>query len=155
MNLSDMLHSIQLSQNSNTVMELVGLNEKTKEHGLMLTPDEAKSLVISRNKVLRDHARVEMSIGVLKELIEVFSASPYMNQEYYIDTLNELQEIFYYLRNETEDRIGDTKLIQRMNDYYNGPCAGSIELLRSKMEEFAENYRRDISFPDSIYKGDE
>lgn len=128
--------------------------KKQKEHGLLLTPDEAKSLVISRNKVLCDHARVEMSIGVLKELIKVFSASAYMTQEHYIDTFNELQEIFYYLRNETEDKIGDIKLIQLMNDYYNGLCAGSIELLRSKMEEFAEDYRRNISLPCSIYKGD-
>ncbi|GGP15919.1 DUF6323 family protein [Oceanobacillus neutriphilus] len=155
MNLSDMLNSIQQSHHSNTIMDLVSLNEKTKERNLVLTPDDAKSLVVSRNKVLRDHARIELSNGVLKELIEVFSVSPYMNQEYYVDTLNELQEIFYYLKNETEDKVEDAKLIQLMNDYYNGSCAGSIELLRSKMEEFAENFRRDITLPDSIFKGDE
>ncbi|MEF3327810.1 DUF6323 family protein [Oceanobacillus oncorhynchi] len=155
MDLSDMLNSIQLSQNSNAVMELVRLNDKTKERGLILTPDDAKTLVVSRNKVLRDHARVELSIGVLKELIEVFSTSPYMDQEHYVDTLNELQEIFYYLRNETEDKFSDAKLIQLMNESYNGSCAGSIELLRSKMEELAENFRRNIALPNSLFKGDD
>ena len=155
MNLSDMLHSIQLSRNSETVMELVRLNEKTKEHGLVLTPNDAKTLVESRNKVLHDYARVELSTDVLKELIEVFSASPYINQTHYVDTLNELQEIFYYLRNETEDKIGDAKLIQQMDDYYNGSCGGSIELLRSKMEELAENFRRDVTVHDSLFEGDE
>ncbi|GEN87506.1 MULTISPECIES: DUF6323 family protein [Oceanobacillus] len=155
MNLSAMLNSIQQSHHSNTIMDLVSLNDKTKERGLALTPDDAKSLVASRNKVLRDHARIELSNGVLKELIEVFSTSPYINQEHYVDTLNELQEIFYYLRNETEDKVADAKLIQLMNDYYNRSCAGSIELLRSKMEEFTENFRRDITLPDSIFKGDE
>ncbi|WP_339184904.1 DUF6323 family protein [Oceanobacillus sp. FSL W7-1293] len=155
MNLSDMLNAIQLSQNSNTVMELVHLNEKTKERGLVLTPDDAKTLIASRNNVLRNHARVELSIGVLKEFIEVFSASPYMEQAYYVDTLNEIQEIFYYLRNETEDKISDAKLIQLMSDSYNGPCAGSIELLRSKTEEFAEDFRRNIALPNSLFKGDD
>ncbi|GAA0338718.1 DUF6323 family protein [Oceanobacillus oncorhynchi subsp. oncorhynchi] len=155
MDLSDMLNAIQLSQNSNTVMELVHLNEKTKERGLVLTPDDAKTLIASRNNVLRNHARVELSIGVLKEFIEVFSASPYMEQAYYVDTLNEIQEIFYYLRNETEDKISDAKLIQLMSDSYNGSCAGSIELLRSKMEELAENFKRDIALPNSLFKGDD
>ena len=155
MDLSDMLNSIQLSQNSNAVMELVRLNEKTKEWGLILTPDDAKTLVVSRNKVLRDHARVELSIGVLKELIEVFSTSPYMDQEHYVDTLNELQEIFYYLRNETGDKFSDAKLIQLVNESYNGSCAGSIELLKSKTEEFAEDFRRNIALPNSLFKGDD
>ncbi len=155
MNLSDILNSIQLSPKSKTVMELLSLNEKTKERGLVLTPNDVKTLVVSRNKVLRDHARVELGIGVLKELIEVFSTSPYMDRDHYVDTLNELQEIFYYLRNETEDKIGDVKLIQQMNNYFNGPCAGSLELLRSKMEEFAENFRRDMIRRDSLFEGDE
>ncbi|MFD1413596.1 DUF6323 family protein [Oceanobacillus jeddahense] len=155
MNLSDMLHSIQLSDHSHTVMELVHLNEKTTEQGLVLTPNDAKTLIVARNKILRDYARVELSIGVLKEFIEIFSSSPYINQDNYVNTLNDLQEIFYYLRNETEDRIGDTKLIQQMSDYYNGSCGGSLELLKSKMEEFAESFRKDIVHQDSLWKGDE
>lgn len=78
-----------------------------------------------------------------------------MDQEHYVDTLNELQEIFYYLRNETEDKFSDAKLIQLMNEFYNGSCAGSIELLRSKMEELAENFRRNIALPNSLFKGDD
>lgn len=155
MNLSDMLNSIQLSDHSNTMMELVNLNEKTKEQGLALTQNDAKTLLVSRNKILHDYARVELSIEVLKELIEVFSASPYTHQDNYAVTLNELQEIFYYLKNETEDKVGDVKLIQQMNDYYNGYCGGSLELLRSKMEEFAENCRRDLLYHDSEWEGDE
>jgi len=38
MNLSRFLNSIQLSPQSKPMMELLELNEKTKEHGLILTP---------------------------------------------------------------------------------------------------------------------
>lgn len=154
MNLSDILN-FQLLPKSNSVMELLSLNEKTKEQGLVLTPDDIKTLVVFRNKVLRDYARVELGIEVLQELIKVFSSSPYMEKDHYVDTLNELQEIFYYLRNETEDKVEDIKLIMKMNDYFNGSCAGSVELLRSKMEELAENFKKDMMCLDSLLEGDE
>lgn len=144
MNLTRILNSTQLSPHSNTVKELLLLNEKIKDNGLALTVNDATALLTFRNKVLQDHARVELGIGVLKELIVVFSFSPYINQELFADTLNELQEIFYYIRNETEDKIGDSKLIQLMEDFYNGPCSGSMELLRSHCEEFAERFRQGI-----------
>ncbi|AMA51571.1 MULTISPECIES: DUF6323 family protein [Bacillus subtilis group] len=155
MNLSRIFNEIQLSPQSKTMVDLLKLNEKTKEYGLVLKPNDVKNLVVSRNKVLHDHARVELGIEVLKELIEVFSTSPYMDQDNYVETLNELQEIFYYLRNETEDKIGDVKLINQMMDYFNGPCAGSIELLRSKMEELADNFRRDMMRRESLFEGEE
>ncbi|SMO31837.1 DUF6323 family protein [Melghirimyces algeriensis] len=153
--LSRMFNAIQLSPQSKTMVELLDLNEKTKKHGLVLTPDDVKTVIISRNKVLRDHGRIELGIEVTKELVEVFSTSPYMDQDHYVDTLNELHEIFYYLRNETEDKIGDMKLIHMMKDVFDGPCAGSLELLRSKMEEFAENFRRDMMRRESLFEGDE
>lgn len=94
MNLSRFLNSIQLSPQSKPMMELLELNEKTKEHGLILTPSDIKMLIVYRNKVLHDHGRIELGIEVLKELIEVFAASPYMDEDNYVETLIELQEIF-------------------------------------------------------------
>lgn len=155
MNLSRFLNSIQLSPQSKPMMELLELNEKTKEHGLILTPSDIKTLIVYRNKVLHDHGRIELGIEVLKELIEVFAASLYMDEDHDVETLIELQEIFYYLRNETEDKIGDMKLIHQMMECFNGPSAGSLELLRSKMEELAESFRRNTMRSESLYKGDE
>lgn len=59
MNLSRFLNSIQLSPQSKPMMELLELNEKTKEHGLILTPSDIKTLIVYRNKVLHDHGRIE------------------------------------------------------------------------------------------------
>lgn len=155
MNLSRIFNSIQLSPQSKPIVELLELNEKTKEYGLILTPNDIKTLIVFRNKVLNDHGRIELGIEVLKELIEVFAASSYTDEDNYVETLNELQEIFYYLRNETEDKIGDMKLIHQMMECFNGPSAGSLELLRSNMEEFADSFRKDKMRSESLYKGDE
>ncbi|QTD40366.1 DUF6323 family protein [Sporosarcina sp. Te-1] len=155
MDLSHLINAIQLSPQSQTVKELLDLNEKTKEYGLVLTPGDVKSIITSRNKVLHDYARVELSNEVLKELIEVYAASPYMDQNHYVETLNDLQEIFYYLRNETEDKISDVKLIDQIIEYFNGPCAGSVVLVRSEMESLAENFRSDLIRGKTSLEGDD
>jgi hypothetical protein len=136
------------------MIEILELNEKTKEFGLILTPDEIKNMMVARNKVLRDYGRVELGIEVTKELIEVFCTSLYIHDDNYVSTLNELHEIFYYLRNETEDKIGDFKLVQIMKEIFDGECGGSVELLKSKLEEFAENFRRD-ALRESLFEGDD
>ncbi|MBB4826600.1 hypothetical protein HNO89_003881 [Sporosarcina luteola] len=155
MDFSRLINAIQLSPQSNTVKELLVLNEKTKEYGLVLTPNDVTTMITFRNKVLHDYARVELSNEVLKELIEVYAASPYMDPNHYVETLNDLQEIFYYLRNETEDKISDIKLIDQIMTFFNGPCAGSVELVRSEMEQMAENFRGDLIRGNSSFERDD
>ncbi|MDI5789196.1 DUF6323 family protein [Bacillus licheniformis] len=75
------------------MMELLELNEKQRAWPDLNT-QRYKMLIVYRNKVLHDHGRIELGIEVLKELIEVFAASPYMDEDNYVETLIELQEIF-------------------------------------------------------------
>jgi hypothetical protein len=51
------------------------------------------------------------------------------------------------MKNETEDRIGDDELVKMMKEYFETSCEGSLELLRGRLTEFAEDFRRktDIS----------
>jgi hypothetical protein len=58
------------------------------------------------------------------------------------------------LRNETEDKIGDFKLISMMKEMFDGECAGSVELLKSRLEEFAENFRSE-SLRESLFEGED
>lgn len=150
-----MFHHHPLSLESESMVELLELNEITQKHGLVLTPEDIQKIIVVRNEVLRDYGRIELGVEVTKELIKVFSASPYMDQDHFVDKQNVLHEIFYCLKNETEDRVGDVKLIQKMKDCFDGPCAGSLELLRSKMEQFAEDFRKDMVRSESLFEGDE
>ncbi|MEJ8544999.1 DUF6323 family protein [Brevibacillus borstelensis] len=140
--LSRIFKSVSVAaQEQRTILELLELNEKTKASGLMLAPEEINCMMTARNQLLQNCGRLELGIEVTKELIEVFSASPYISQDHYASTLIELHEIFYYAKNETEDRIGDFKLIGIMKDHFDNECGGSLELLRSKLEEFAVTFR--------------
>ena len=122
--------------------ELLKTNEKTKDYGLVLTAEEAKNIIEVRNNVLHSVGRVELGLEVTKELIENFYTSGYLNEENYVPVLNELQEMFYYFKNETLDKISDQKLIGIMKEYFEKSCGGSIELLKSTLEVFAEDFRR-------------
>lgn len=135
--------------------ELLEMNQKTQAFGLTLTPAQIQQMITARNKVLRDYGRVELGFEVTKQLMELFCASPYINKENYATALHELHEIFYYLRNETEDKIGDAKLIDLMKDYFDNECAGSLELLKSTLEEFAEQFRRGALHSESLFGEDD
>lgn len=123
------------------MIQLLELNEKTKRFGLTLAPDDIKELLAAKNQILRHYGRLELGIEATKEIIEVFSESPYITQEHYVSTLHELHEIFYHLKNETEDKIGDAKLIGMMKDCFDQECEGSLELLKDKLEEYAAAFR--------------
>ncbi|MFD1776235.1 DUF6323 family protein [Paenibacillus rhizophilus] len=154
MYISRLFNSLNVSMQAQYMTELLELNEKTKEYGLVLTPRDVELMMAARNEVLHSYGRVELSIEVTKALIEVFSASSFIQQENYVDTLNELHEIFYDLKNETEDRISDMKLLHRMKDMFEEDCEGSLGLLKSRLEEYAEEFRRELQKNESLFEGE-
>lgn len=153
--LSRIFNSLNISMQEQAMVQILELNEKTKEYGLMLSPEEVKQMILARNQVLISYGRVELSIEVTKDLIEMFSASPYVHEDDYASTLNELHEIFYYLKNETEDKIGDYRLIEMMRELYDNDCGGSVDLLKSRLEEYAEVFRREIQQNEAMLEGDD
>jgi hypothetical protein len=153
--LSRLLNSLELSVREPHVIELLELNEKTKRFGLMLAPDDIRRLMAARHQVLRHYGRLELGIEATKEMIEAFSESPYISQDHYLSTLCELQEMFYDLKNETEDRIGDLELIGIMKELFDHECAGSLELLRGRLEAFAADFRIRAMRDELLGEGDD
>ncbi len=130
-------------------------NEKTWECGLILTEEEAKTIIEVRNNVLNSYGRVDLGMDAALGLIESFHTSSFITCENYVTTLNELQEIFYHMKNETEDMIPDDKLIDTIKYYYENSCGGSIELLKSSLEVFTEDFRRKMQKIGSLGEGEE
>ncbi|MFC4597815.1 DUF6323 family protein [Cohnella hongkongensis] len=155
MYLSRIFNSLNVPMQEQDMTELLELNEKTKENGLVLTLKDVQSMMAARSQILYSYGRVELSIEVTKGLVEVFSTSSFIQQENYADTLNELHEIFYYLKNETEDRISDMKLLHRMKEVFEEDCEGSLDLLKSRLEEYAEDFRRQLLKKESLPEGED
>lgn len=146
---NDVLKSVQVN-------EILQINEESQEYGLRLTPSEAEEIIKVRNDVLQSIGRVELSTDVIKKLIQSFCTSSYINQEEYASTLNDLLEIFYYMKNEMEDCIGDDELINIMKDFFENYCHGSLELLEGReLESFARNLRTTNQMNEFLAEGED
>ncbi|WP_367903361.1 DUF6323 family protein [Paenibacillus sp. PL2-23] len=152
--MSRIFNSLYVSMQEEHLTEILDLNEKTQEYGLVLTLKDVQCMIAARSQVLYGYGRVELGIEVTKEFIEEFSKSSFIQQENYVDALNELHEIFYYLKNETEDKIGDMKLVHKMKEVFENDCEGSLDLLKSRLEEYAEEFRRQL-MKESFLEGED
>lgn len=114
------------------INDILQMNEQTRHYGLLLSETEARELIESRNRAILEQGRVELGIDSLKKIITVFSSSAYINLSDYAPLLNELVEIFYFMKSETHDRISDDELINIMKELFDGPSRGSVELLKHR-----------------------
>jgi uncharacterized protein YbcC (UPF0753/DUF2309 family) len=131
------------------IIEIRNCNEYTAKYGLQLTEEEMNLLVENRNESLINNGRIEFGGGVLRKLIMEFADSPYIYQDNYSSTIMELQECFYYFKNESEEDIIDDELIRLMKNFFNDECQGSVEYLQSTK---LENITRDVRYGTKDYR---
>ncbi|MFR2745084.1 MAG: DUF6323 family protein [Clostridium saudiense] len=134
--------TIQNMKKKQLAMEIKKCNEITMKYGVTLSDTQIENLINKRFESLKNTGRIEFGDGILKELIEAFCDSPYIIQENYEETLEELQDIFYFFKGEAMDQIADDELIEFMKEYFNGECQGSIEYLSgTNLEELCRDTR--------------
>jgi hypothetical protein len=138
------------------IHELLEQNEKAGRQGMLLTAEEAAWLIEARSRALRYFGRIELDLSVSKSLIGSFCESPLICREEYTQILQELLEIFYFLKNETRDMVGDAELVSRLRDSFENECGGSVELLKGRwLEEYLQNFRKEQLYGSRILEGDE
>ena len=128
--------------NKNIVYDIFKFNQMTAPYGLSLTTQDALDLARTHEEALKRNGRIEFTSGTMQKLIRAFCSSPFITQNNYAETLNDLVEIFYYFKNESEDELSDDELILLMRKYFNENCRGAIELLQAReLETLAHNIR--------------
>ena len=123
--------------------ELRECNAYSGRFGLTLRENEIAELAESRAEALRASGRIEFGGGILPKLIRALCDSPFIEQENYAAVLAELQEIFYYFKNETRDRLTDNELIELMVKVFNGRAQGSAEYLAGLTAEALARFAED------------
>ena len=114
-------------------------NAMTARFGLTLSPEEISQLAERRVTALRDTGRVEFGEGVLSTLVHAFCDSPFLMPDDYAQTLSDLQDAFYWFKNESADTIPDDELIGLMRAVFDGRAQGSADYLSGLTPE--ELYR--------------
>lgn len=110
-------------------------NLLSMKYGLRLTERDIAALTSARFSSLKETGRVEFGEGVLEKLIYAFCDSPCLEQETYAQTLAELQDAFYYFKNETLDFIADDDLIAFMKLHFDSDCEGDVGYLTGSLLE--------------------
>ncbi len=129
--------------------KILALNEISKEHGLVLSPADARELSEVRTRSLQDNERLEIGLGAMEGVIRRFSQSAFINQENYAYVIAEVTDLFYYIKTETDDKISDNELLDELYLRFEQRCRGSIDLLMSREGEIlirkinaGENYEK-------------
>ena len=134
-------HSLDRVLRENRVNELLVFNKVLKKHGLVLTPSDAEEIIAARTRVLENQGRIELDINVSKTLINRIAMSSYVNQDNYVETINEMYEIFHYIKNASSDLVSDEEVIDAIMVYYDQVCGGSTEYVMGKgIEKILDNY---------------
>ena len=137
------------------IQELLHCNDMTLRYGLTLSAQQIQNLVEKRFQALKDTGRIEFGQGVLVKIITEFCDSPYITQDNYEDAIIELQDSFYYFKNESIDLVSDDELISKMKYYFDGVCQGSLECLSgTSLEEICRGIRYGRG-PDELHEPDE
>ena len=120
---------MELSKLPSAARELTSGRRVWEKFGMILSPEQAITLARCQANALRDAGRVDFGGGVLKKLAVAFCGSPYIQANDWADTLAQLIELFYALKNETRDQLGDDALIAAMAARFNGGAGGSLDVL--------------------------
>lgn len=124
------------------IMNIKKCNELTIKFGVSLSDEAIERLINKRFEALKNTGRIEFGEGILKKLIEAFCDSPYIMKSNYEETLEELQDIFYFFKGEAMEQISDDELIEFMKRDFDGKCQGSIEYLSgTSLEELCRGTR--------------
>lgn len=105
---------------------LEAINRRTASFGLALTPAQAAALQRREQHALAQTGRVAFGGSALPRLAEAFSDSPFIQRDAWSETLGELTQLFYALKNETADALSDDELAARMAQAFNGPAQGDL-----------------------------
>lgn len=119
--------------------KILACNEEIRKYGLVLTEQQALALVQTPTNALRENKRIELNGGIIDKLILAFCNSPYIDKDTYEDTLHELINLFYDLKNSTWDTVSDDDVIEFMKNAFDNRCHGSLELLSGEALRLSEH----------------
>lgn len=113
-------------------------NELLELKEIKLTEKQKLELIENKNQNLKNLGRVEFGESTLKELINKFIDSPYIDEDDIVFELSELTNIFYLYRSEINN-LSDDEIIEYMKESFNEIYNGSLELLETLGQERLKN----------------
>ena len=118
-------------------------NAQSAANGLVLTPAQAMEIAKTHSRSLRENRIVEVGCGGVTKLIDAFAASPYVDRNNYAEVIDEMTEMFYYIKREVDIEINDDAVIEAMADFFDRASHGSLELFTARDADILIGYIRE------------
>ena len=128
--------------------ELESCNKVTQRYGITLSRQDVQALVVGRLGALQETERVEFGGGVAKDLVLAFGSSVYVSQYTFVQTVLELQDLFYLFKNESEEQIPDEDLIATMRSLYDDVAQGDMARLSDALFDGLGRHVREVADAD-------
>lgn len=106
--------------------ELMLLGEKTSEYGITLSEKDCTDIAECRYESLRENERIEIGLGAVREIIETFCDSGYVDQRNFRETVEGLLECFYMIKTETDDKVGDDEVLDFLKYLFEYEAGGDV-----------------------------
>lgn len=140
-----MTHNIILSflNNNNLIAiknQILEINDKSVDYGLVLSPKDVEEVIKSRKDSLKTYGRIDLNMDITEKIMEILYTSQYTDKDDYLELISDLQDIFYYLKNETLDEISDNEILDKISEFYE-KTSGRIDNVQNLAEKFANDYR--------------
>ncbi|WP_455544239.1 DUF6323 family protein [Intestinibacter sp.] len=120
--------------------KLMKLNDESINYGLVLSEKEVNDIMKNTGETLKKIGRIETSTNALEKVITIVYSSPYTDKENYVENINDMQELFYYFKNQVLDLLSDDEVIEILEKAYDEKC-GEIVKIQGFVEEFATQFK--------------
>ena len=128
-------------ESSDEKNRILACNQKGEQFGLTLTEKQCQQLIMVHQNTLKEYARIETGKGILESLVSEFQDSSFISQNEYPEILSDLQEVFCWFKNETEDMVSDSDCLQIMKDFFEHEAGGSVTLLYDSLYSWMDQCR--------------
>ena len=141
----NLTHNIILSflNNNNLIAiknQILEINDKSVDYGLVLSPKDVEEVIKSRKDSLKTYGRIDLNMDITEKIMEILYTSQYTDKDDYLELISDLEDIFYYLKNETLDEISDNEILDKISEFYE-KTSGRIDNVQNLAEKFANDYR--------------
>lgn len=119
---------------------ILELNEITKDKGLYLSEKDIEDLTDNKAIILKENGRVEVGGTTIRNIIESFYDSSFIDKDNYLESLEELTSIFYKYQQEFYGVLSDEEILIYLKEEFDNIAMGSFTLLESdSLEKIKEN----------------
>ena len=124
--------------------KLMRLNEESINYGLVLTEEDVQQITKNTKETLKKTGRIETSTDSLEKKISFLYSSPYTQKDDYVEVISDMEEIFYYFKNQVSDLLSDDEIIEILKKTYNEK-SGEIFQIQGFVEEYTTEFKKELN----------